>query len=328
MIRAAARIALALFAALFLSPPISLAQQAGNVHRIGFLGAGSAPRYAGSIAALRQGLREHGYTEGHNLALEFRWADMKLDRFDALAAELVRSKVDVIVVGSTGTIRAALKATKTIPIVMAGGSAPLEAGLVPSLARPGGNVTGLTSSNVELSGKRLELLKEAIPGIIRVAILALADYDSTPHSLADAETAGRPLGLQLHVQWVRGPGDLANALVAVSQGRAEALLVLGGPLQSYNKQIADLALKNRTPAISPYRTFPEGGGLMSYGVDLSDLYRRAATHIDKILKGASPAELPVEQPTKFELVINLKTAKVLNLTIPPSVLMRADEVIE
>jgi putative tryptophan/tyrosine transport system substrate-binding protein len=313
---------------IFGGPLAADAQQPGKVYRIGFLGAGSAPGYASSIAALRQGLRDLGYVEGRNIVIEFRWADMKLDRFDGLAAELVQLKADVIIVGSTGSIRAAKNATKTIPIVMAGGSAPLEAGLVPSLARPGGNVTGLTSSNVELSGKRLELLKEAVPSVTRVAVLALADYDSTPHSLRDAEDTGRALGLHLRTLWVKGPEGFEGAFAAASKEHAGALLILGGPIQAYNKQIADLALKSRLPAISPYRSFPEGGGLMSYGVDLSDLYRRAATHIDKIFRGAKPADLPLEQPTKFQLVINLKTAKTLGLPIPPSMLMRTDGVIE
>jgi len=313
---------------LLVVPLAAEAQQTAKVYRIGFFGPSAASAYASEIAALRQGLRDLGYVEGQNIVIEYRWADGKVDRLPDLAAELVRLKVDVIVAGATGSLRAAKEATKTIPIVMAGSSDPLGAGLVASLARPGGNITGVTSANVELSGKRLELLKEVAPGVTHVAALGLADYASTPLSLKDAEDAARTFGLQLQFLPVHGPEDLESAFAAATRGHAGALLVLGGPHQAYSKQIADLATKSRLPAISPYRRFPEGGGLMSYGVNLPDLYRRAAIHVDKILKGAKPADLPVEQPTKIEMVVNLKTAKALGITIPPSMLMRADEVIQ
>jgi putative ABC transport system substrate-binding protein len=330
MMRKTAGIIALLILGLLVTPLATDAQQTGKVHRIGFLGISTASNYAPRIAALRQGLRDLGYIEGQNIVFEYRWAEGNSDRYHALITDLVRLKVDVIVTGSTATIRAAKEVTKTIPIVMAGGSAPLEAGLVPSLARPGGNITGVTSSNVELGGKRLELLREVAPGVSRVAVLGLAGHASTPLSLKDVEDAGRALGLQLQALLARQE-ELDGALAAATRGQAGALLVLGGPMASdisSSTRIADFAVKSRLPAISPYRPFADHGGLMAYGMDLAILYRHAAVYVDKILKGANPADLPVEQPTKFELAINLKTAKAIGLTIPPSVLMRADEVIE
>jgi putative ABC transport system substrate-binding protein len=326
-----ARILVLLILGILLSPLTTGAQQTGKVYRIGYLGVAGASEYTDRVAALRQGLRELGYEEGKNYVIEYRWGEGKIDRYHGLAAELVQRKVDLIVTGSTATIKAAKEVTRAVPIVMAGGSGPLEAGLIASLARPGGNITGVTSSNVELSGKRLELLREMTPGVSRVAVLGLAEHASTPLSLKDAEDAGRMLGLQLQVLLVRGAAELDGAFAAASREHAGALLCLGGPLSSSpssSKRIAELALKSRLPAIAAYRTFPDAGGLMAYGMDLSILHRYAAVYVDKILKGANPAELPVEQPTKFELVINLKTAKAIGLTVPPAMLMRADQVIE
>lgn len=321
-------VGLALTLAVFMSPLAAEAQQAGKGYRFGLLGASTASAYAGWIEPLWQGLRDLGYEDGKNYVLEARWAEGKTDRLPALAAELVRLKPDLLITLGTGASKAAKGATQTLPIVMAGGSDPLGAKLIASLARPGGNITGTTSSNVELSGKRLELLAEIAPGGSRVAVLALADYPSTPLSLKDAQETGRGLGIPLLVQWVRRVEDLPGAFRAANRAQAGSLLILGGPLHTHNKQIAELALKNRMPAISAYRSFPDRGGLVSYGVSMGEPYRRAATYVDRILKGAKPADLPVEQPTKLEMVINLKTAKALGLTIPPAVLMRADEVIE
>jgi putative ABC transport system substrate-binding protein len=280
---------------------------------------------------LAQALGDLGYVQGKNLIIEYRWALGRADRYHSLVDELVRSKVEVIVTHSTATIKAAKETARTVPIVMSGGAGVLEAGLIASLARPGGNITGVLSSNVELSGKRLELLKEVIPGLSRVAVIGLSDHESTPLSLQDAESAARVLALQLQVLLVRGVTELKNAFTTASRGQAGALLLLSGPMasgMSSGARIAELALRVRLPAISPYVSFGRLGGLMAYGMDPDILHRHAAPYIDKILQGANPADLPVEQPTKFELVINLKTAKALGLAIPPSVLMRADEVIE
>jgi len=316
---------------MLLFPLTANAQQAGKVHRIGYLGPTTAFDYAPRVAALREGLRELGYVEGQNIVIEYRWADGKSDRYHEIAAELIRLKVEAIVTTSTATIKAAKEVTSAVPIVMAGGSAILEEGLVASLARPGGNITGAITSNVELSGKRLELLKEITPSVSRVAVLGLAGHASTLVSLRDAEETARALGVKLQPLLVRGPAELDDAFAAAAKESAGALLVLSGPMASGTSgsmRIAGLALKGRLPAISPYKDFFRHGGLMSYGMDVNILHRHAALFVDKILKGANPADLPVEQPTKFELAINSKTAKTIGLTIPPSMLMRADEVIE
>ena len=275
-------------------------------------------------------LRELGYTEGQNIAPEYRYAEGKRDRDLELAAELVRLKVDVIVVaGGDGAIRAAMNATKTIPIVMVGGGAdPVEAGVVESLARPGGNVTGLTNLTRVLSGKRLELLKEAVPKIARVAVL----YNPTAPSaieLKGVQSAGRALRLSIQPWEVRAADDFEKVFAVQSNERPDGLYVIGGALMRSNeKRIVGLALKSRLPSMYNNREAVEAGGLMSYGADLADRYRRVAYFVDRILKGAKPADLPVEQPTKFELVINLKTAKQIGVTIPQSLLYRADKVIK
>jgi putative ABC transport system substrate-binding protein len=282
--------------------------------------------------AIRLALRERGYIEGQNIAIEYRYAEGKPDRFPELAAELVRLKVDIIVVaGGNRVILAAMNATKTIPIVMTGvGIDPVEAGFVESLARPGGNVTGVTNLNTKLGGKWLELLKEAVPKLARVAVL----YDpANPASVRevkeDLPVAARALKLTIQPWEVRATDDLEKVFAALNKQRPDGLQVLGSTLMGANqKRIVGFALKSRLPSMYFNREAVEAGGLMYYGADLADSYRRVATYVDKILKGAKPADLPVEQPTKFELVINLKTAKQIGLTIPQKVLARADKVIK
>jgi putative ABC transport system substrate-binding protein len=307
------------------------AQQPKKVPRIGYL-AGSAATESTRAEAIRVALRELGYIEGQNIAFEYRYAEGKLDRQPELAAEMVRLKVDIIVVtGGTGQTRAAKNATKTIPIVMTGtGSDPVEAGLVESLARPGGNVTGITNLGRELGGKRLELLKEAVTKVARVAVL----YEPVAGSVREVKellpVAARALGLTIQPWEVRAADDFERVFAAISKWRPDGLFVpAAGPVMTANqKPIVDFALKSRLPSMYSLRLFVDAGGLMYYGADLADSYRRVAYYVDRILKGAKPADLPVEQPTKFELVINLKTAKQIGLTIPQSVLYRADKVIK
>ena len=311
---------------------IAEAQQPKKVPLIGYLSSFDPATDSTRAEPFRQALRELGYIEGQNIAFEYRYAEGKLDRFPELAAELVRLKVDIIVVsGGIRTVRAPMNATKTIPIVMAGlPGDPVEAGLVESLARPGGNVTGLSSLSRELAGKRLELLKEAVPKLARVAVL----YDpAIAGSLLEMKellpVAARGLGLTLQSWEVRGADDFDRVFAALSKQRPDGLYVSAGPLMINNQnRIVGFALKHRIPSMYGSRERVEAGGLMSYGADLADSYRRIAYYVDKILKGAKPADLPVEQPTKFELVINLKTAKQIGLTIPPNVLARADKVIK
>jgi putative ABC transport system substrate-binding protein len=281
------------------------------------------------LQAFKQGLRELGYIEGRNIAIEYRYAEGKLDRLPALAAELVGLKVDVIVTGGPQATRPAKKATATIPIVMAFDSDPVGNGFVASLARPGGNVTGLSALSPEISGKQLELLKEIVPKLSRLAVLGNSAEPANPQSLREIERAAGVFGVQLQHLDVLGPKDIETAFRAATKGRADALLALASPiLNDQRTQILDFALKSRLPAIYFRPEFVEDGGLMSYATSFTDLSRRAATYVDKILKGAKPADLPVEQPTKFELVINLKAAKQIGLAIPPNVLARADKVIK
>jgi putative ABC transport system substrate-binding protein len=308
------------------------AQQAERVYRIGYL-ATFPPAQLGVRAtgwnAFKQGLRDHGYVEGQNLIIEMRLSEGKTERFPALAAELVRLKVDVIVTAQTSSTLAAKKATTTIPIVMAAVGDPVGAGLVGSLARPGGNITGLSLLNPALSGKRVELLKEILPGATRLGVLGNPTNPWTALMVREIEVVARTLGMQVQRLEVERPTDFEAAFGAATRGRAAALLVLEDPMIfGYRPTIVGLAAKSRLPAAYGLREFVDVGGLMSYGANLPDLWRRAATYVDKILKGTKPGDLPVEQPTKFELVINLKTAKALGLTIPPSLLGRADEVIE
>jgi len=311
------------------------AQQAGNVARIGYMATNLAPGFTNprALEAFRQGLRGLGYVEGRNVVIEYREAEGKLERFPALAVELVALKVDVIVAPPTLAALAARQATGTIPIVFIGAGDPVASGLVTSLRRPGGNITGLTSQvGSEIVGKCLDLLKQAVPGVSRVAVLW---YPGTQGGRADqdmlkaTDVAARAVGVRPQFVEVRGPADFDRAFSDMTRSRAGALTVLSNPMfVGERRRLADLAAKNRLPAVYTWREFVDAGGLMSYGPSLEDLYRRAATYVDKILKGAKPADLPVEQPTKFELVINLKTAKALGLTIPPSVLGRADEIIQ
>ena len=304
------------------------AQQPGKVPRIGYLSAASASFQSFRIEAFGQGLRELGYVEGKNIVIEWRYAEGKHDRLPALAAELVRLNVDVIVAGGNTVIPPVKEATNTIPIVMTQAGDPVGSGFVVSLARPGGNITGLSSVGAELSGKRLELLKETVPRLSRVAVLGTSTRPGNAQSLKETELAAGALAVKLQYLDVRGPKDIETAFRAASRGRADAVHFLGGPmLASQGTLCADLAIKNRLPAIYWRSEIVEAGGLMSYGVSQTDLDRRAAVYVDKILKGAKPGDLPVEQPTKFEFVINLKTAKQIGLTIPPNVLARADRVI-
>jgi putative ABC transport system substrate-binding protein len=296
--------------------------------RVGALTLGLAPT-APAVEAFRQALREHGYVEGQNLTVEFRFAERRVDRLHALAAELVRLKVDVIVVEGTPAALAAKQATRTIPIVVAAAGDPVKSGLVASLARPGGNITGLTLIHPELSAKRLQLLVEAVPRLGRVAVIWNPSNPVVAHSLRETEVAARTMGVQLQGVKVPSPAALDGAFSEIADARPGALIVLGdGMLWSIRDRIVELALRSGLPALFPDRDFVTIGGLLSYGHDLTENIRRAAALVDKILKGSSPADLPVEQPTKLELAVNLKTAKTLGLTLPPSLLARADHVIQ
>ncbi len=304
------------------------AQQPTKIPRIAYLTGVSLSAVAARIEAFRQGLRELGYVEGKNIVIEWRSAEGKLDRLPALAAELVRLKVDVIVTAGPVLTRAAKEATSTVPIVMTLDPDPVGSGFVASLARPGGNITGLSILSPELSGKQLELLKETVTKLSRVAVLGNSTSPGNAQVLREMELAAGALGVKLQYLDVLSPKDIETAFRAASKGRAEAVLVLPSPvLPSQRTQIVDLAVKSRLPAIYWRSDFVEAGGLMSYGANQNDLDRRAATYVDKILKGRTPADLPVEQPMKFELIINLKAAKQIGLTIPPNVLVRADKVI-
>ena len=305
---------------------IAQAQKPAKVPRIGLLSGGLR---GPTLEAFRQGLRELGYIEGQNIIIEYRFAQGKEDRLLDLAAELVRLKVDVIVTPSTLEALAAQQATRAIPVVMAASSDPVGTGLVASLARPGGNITGLAVMSPELNGKRLELLKEAATGVSRVAVLWNAANPDKALEFERTQVTARSLAVKLQSLAVRGPNDFQSVFRAAVREHAGALLTLSDSLiNSYLSRIADLAAKSRLPAMHEQREFVEAGGLMSYGPSLPDQWRRAATYVDKILKGAKPADLPVEQPMKFEFIINLKTAKQIGLTIPPEMLMRADRVIK
>jgi putative tryptophan/tyrosine transport system substrate-binding protein len=309
-------------------PLLADAQPAGKAPKIAFLSA-SSPINA-TVEAFRQGLRDLGYIEGRNIVIEYRWAEGRFDRLPALAAELLRLGVTVIVAGNTPAALAAKKATSTIPIILVTSGDPVGSGLAASLARPGGNVTGLSlTPTPAISGKQLELLKEAFPSITHVAVLANPANPPTAGLLKEIELAAQSLGLRLRVVQVQEPKEFGDAFATMKNERVPALLVIADPLVADNRdRIVAFAATNRLPAIYPYRLFVDAGGLMSYGADSSDLYRRAATYVDRILKGAKPAELPIEQPTKFELVINMRTARALGLSIPRQLLVRADRVIE
>jgi putative ABC transport system substrate-binding protein len=307
---------------------IAAAQQVSKVARVGFLSAANPGSLATRVEAFRQGLKELGYIEGRNVAIEYRWAAGKVDRLPELAAELARSKVDVIVTAGPSATRAAKQAT-TLPIVMAFDSDPVGSGFVASLARPGGNITGLSILAPEISGKQLDILKQIIPKLSRVAVLGDSKEPANNTSLQETERAAAALGLQVRYQDIRASKDLEHIFEVARKENADALVVLVGSMTSTARaQLLDLATKNRLPAMHWQPQFVDAGGLMSYSVRLEDLYRRAATYVDKILKGAKPADLPVELPYKFDLVINLKAAQQIGLTIPVGVLSRADRVIQ
>ncbi|HEY7676461.1 MAG TPA: ABC transporter substrate-binding protein [Candidatus Methylomirabilis sp.] len=316
---------------ILVAPLTADAQQPAKVYRIGVLASAppTTPEVSRLWEAFRQGLGERGWVEGQNVVIESRWSEGQVERFPALAAEIVRLNVDLIfAVGTPGAL-AAKQATSVIPIVMAYVGDPVEQGLVASLARPGGNVTGLTFLvGPEIAGKYLELLKEAVPKASRVAVL-LNPTGRFSAILKQTQAAAQALAVKLQPIKVRSPNELEGAFAAMARGRANALLVLPHPFTfAHARRIADLAAKSRLPAVYAYRESVEGGGLMAYAANAPDMFRRAASYVDKILRGAKPADLPVEQPMRFELVINLKTAKALGLTIPQSVLFRADKVIQ
>ena len=318
---------------LVIAPATALAQPAGKVYRIGYLSIASASTtYTRPLEAFRQGLRELGWEEGRNLLIEYRFAEGRADRLPAFADEFVRLKVDLIVASPTPSALAAKDATRTIPIVGMSLTEPVAVGLVPSLAHPGGNVTGLTYGvDTEIFGKQLQLLKEVVPNVRRVAVLTnpASGGPSYPLRMESVKSAARSLGLPLQVLEVREPGDFDAAFAAMVKERAGALLLSGDAMFFIHRTLlAGLALKSRLPSMSTQWQWVEAGGLLSYAPSFPDQWRRAATYVDKILRGAKPADLPIEQPTKFELVVNLKTAKTLELTIPQPILARADEVIQ
>jgi putative ABC transport system substrate-binding protein len=319
---------LALSAVLFALSLPAAAQQSGKIPRIGFLNPNPAATVSGRMEAFRQGLRDLGYVEGKTIVIEYRYADGNAERLPDLAAELVGLKVDLIITSSTPSVWAIQKASTTIPIVFTVISHPVENGIVASFARPGGNVTGLTILTEELSGKRLELLKETVSNVTRVAALSDLTNPTQPLEWKEILTAARGLGLKLQSLGVQSSSDFDSAFEAALRERAQALITLPQPLiNAHRNRILEFAAKNKLPAMYPLADYVDEGGLMSYAPVYTDLFRRAATYADKILKGTKPADIPVEQPTKFEFVINLKTAKQIGLTIPPNVLARADRVI-
>ncbi len=305
------------------------AQPAKKVARIGFLASSSLERIESRLAAFQQGLRELGYVDGKNIITEYRSAEGKFERLPALAAELVRLKVDVLVAEGAPAAHAAKNATSVIPVVIGNAADPVGTGLVASLARPGGNITGLSDFNVGVVTKRLQLLKEVVPSASRVAVLLNPTNPTNPLQLKEIEAAAPALGVTLLRLEAKGPDDIDRAFATMRTERPGAIIVIGDPMfGTHARRIAELAFRSRLPAIYTLRQYVDAGGLMAYATNFEHLYRRAATYVDKILKGAKPADLPVEQPMKFELVVNVKTAKALGLTIPQSVLMRVDKIIE
>jgi putative ABC transport system substrate-binding protein len=314
---------------ILLAPPAADAQQPTKVPRIGVLLFSSPSAISARFEGFRQGLRELGYIEGNNFVIEWRFAEGKRERLPQLAAELVRLKVDIILTGGPTSTRAAKEATATIPIVMGFDTDPVGSGFVASLARPGWNITGLSSLAPEISGKRLELLKEILPKLSRVAVFGTSTQAGNAQSRKEMELAAAAFGVQHQYLDILDRKDIETAFREARKGRADGVLWLASPvIIAERKHVADLAVRSRLPAMYANSEFVDAGGLMSYGPNYADLFRRAAVYVDKILKGAKPADLPVEQPTKFELVINLKTAKALRLTIPQSVLIRADRLIQ
>ena len=319
----------AVVGALLTAPLAAEAQQSVKLARIGYLGTGSPGEMAPSLQAFRQGLRELGYVEGRNIAFEYRWAEGRMERLSAFAVEFVGLKIDVIVASSSPAALAAKDATRTIPIVFVTAGDPVDSGLASSIAHPGGNVTGFSLLAPEIVARQLQLLKEAVPKASRVAVLTNPANRNTALMVKETEDGARSLKVGVQFLGVRSADALDNALSAVTKERPDALLVLFDPmLFTLRTRIAEFANNRRLPAMYPHREYAETGGLISYGASIPDLSRRASTYVDKILKGAKPADLPIQQPTKFELVVNLKTAKALGLTISPSLLLRADEVIQ
>jgi putative ABC transport system substrate-binding protein len=322
------------WSASLLATPLGTAagQSSEKVPRVGYISPGSSsdPMRLRRFEAFRQGLRELGYVEGQNIVLEPRWAEGQYARYPALAADLVRLKAGVIVAVGGAATKAAKEVTRTVPIVMSLVVDPVGSGLIPSLAHPGGNLTGTSIMAPDLVGKQLELLKEVVPRVSRVAVLWNPDNPGGASQLRQAEAAARALGVRLQTLEARGPREIDSAFATMTRERAGALVILNDAILGLNqsKQIAELAAKSRLPAVHGLQEYADLGGLMAYGANLLDLERRAATFVDKILRGAKPADLPIEQPSKFELIINLKTARALGLTIPPSLLLRADHVIE
>jgi putative tryptophan/tyrosine transport system substrate-binding protein len=313
---------------MLLAGPPAEAQQAKKVPRIGYLSGVDAVTHSNRSEPFRQAMHELGYIEGRNLVIEYRYAEGKLDRLPKLAAELVRLKVDVIVSTAPPPTRAAKAATASIPIVMAFDDDPVGNGFVVSLARPGGNITGLSSLSADVSGKQLELLKEVVPGLTRVAVLGTSSIPQYAQLAKEIERAANGLGVRVLYMDVLTAKDIEAVFRAATNERAEAMMVLGSPfLNSHRKQITELAIKNRLPATYSRPDYVEVGGLMTYAASIADLFRRAAVYVDKILKGTKPGDIPIEQPTKFEFIVNLKAAKQIGLTIPPNVLARADRVI-
>ena len=324
------RFLLTSLAGAFVARPVAEAQQAGKVYRIGYLTSHSATASPPYIEAFRQGLHDLGWVEGQNIGIEYRFAEGKFDQLPALAADLVRLQVDVIAAGPTPPVVAAKNATRTIPIVMISAGDPVQLGLVDSLARPGGNVTGLSYSvGVETFGKSLELLKEAVPKIRRVAILSNPANPAHALVLRNMKTVAGPMRVELLFLETSAPNQFDGAFAAMTKERVDALFVVADSLFNLHRtSLADNAAKYRLPSMYGIKENVEAGGLMSYGPNLPEFYRRSATFVDKILKGTKPSDLPIEQPTKFELVINLKTAKAIGLTLPQSLLVRADEIIQ
>jgi ABC-type uncharacterized transport system substrate-binding protein len=310
------------------APLVAQAQPSTKVYRIGWLSPGSALSSRAYIEAFQQSLRDLGYIEGQNMAVEYRYAEGKAERLPELAAELVHLTMDVLVTSGSPATQAAQHATSTIPIVGVALADPLGTGFAASFARPGGNITGLAFQNADLSTKRLELLTEAVPGVTRVAVLWDSHFPASPSAVRAVEEAARALGVQIHLLEVQGPEDFARVVAAATRERVQALLQVASPLFAVHREtFLDLVAKSRLPATCETRPFVVAGCLMAYGPSFPDMSRRAAYYVDRILKGAKPADLPVEQPMKFELVINLKTAEALGLTIPPTILFQADEVI-
>lgn len=307
---------------------LSLAQTPRREHRVGFLVPRSAANFTDRLEAFRSGMRDLGYVEGKNLKIEWRFADGEYDRLPALASELVQSKVEVLVVDSTPGVKVAHAATTTIPIVMIAVGDPVASGFVSSLSRPGGNITGLSNVVADLSSKYVELLREAMPGLTRVAVLTNPDNSTHPRIAEQVQATAKVMGISVLLIPARTPADIEAGFATLRKEGASALVVLGDPFYGQQgRQLGSLALKNRVPTLTTNRAMAQAGGLLSYGQDLVEHYRRAATYVDKILTGARAADLPVEQSTKIELVINLKTAKALGLAIPPPLLLRADDVI-